>query len=49
MEDTKKKKIIDGTVYTVTSHFKEQGHTADNQIRRMIDRATKERKVKKSL
>ena len=47
-KDTKQL-VIDGTVYTVTSYFKQQGHTAGEHIKRMIERAAKEQKVKKSL
>ena len=44
-----KKREINGTVYTVTAHFKKNGRTAAEQIRQMIDRATKDKKVGKNL
>lgn len=44
-----KKREINGTVYTVTAHFKENGRTAADQIRQMIDRATKEEKIRKTM
>lgn len=43
----KREKIIDGTIYIVTSHFKKQGSTASDQIRRLIDNATKESKIRR--
>ena len=39
-----RKRMIDGTTYIVTSHFKQAGSTAADHVRRLIDVATKERK-----
>lgn len=41
----KRERTIDGTTYIVTSHFKQTGSTAADHMRRLIDIATKERKV----
>ena len=41
----KRERTIDGTTYIVTSHFKQTGSTAADHVRRLIDIATKERKV----
>lgn len=41
----KREQIIDGTTYIVTSHFKQAGSTAADHVRRLIDVATKERKI----
>ena len=36
------------TTYIVTSYFKEQGVTAADCVRHLIDTATKEQKIRKS-
>ena len=44
----KRERRIGGTTYIVTSHFKEQGVTAADHVRRLLDTATKEQKIRKS-
>lgn len=41
-QKTVKEYDVNGTRYIVTAHFKTQGSTATDHIRRMIDYATKE-------
>ena len=36
----KRERRIGGTTYIVTSHFKEQGVTAADHVRRLLDTAT---------
>ena len=42
-----RKRMIDGTTYIVTSHFKQTGSTAADHTRRLIDTETKSDKIKR--
>ena len=42
-----RERTIDGTTYIVTSHFKQTGSTVADHIRRLIDTATKNEKIKR--
>ena len=44
----KRERRIGGTTYIVTSLFKEQGVTAADHVRRLLDTADKEQKIRKS-
>lgn len=44
----RRERKIGGTTYIVTSYFKEQGVTAADRVRHLIDTATKEQKIRKS-
>ena len=44
----RRERKIGGTTYIVTSYFKEQGVTAADHVRHLIDTATKEQKIRRS-
>lgn len=44
----RRERKIGGTTYIVTSYFKEQGVTAADRVRHLIDTATKEQKIRKN-
>ena len=44
----RRERKIGGTTYIVTSYFKEQGVTAADCVRHLIDTATKEQKIRRS-
>ena len=44
----RRERKIGGTTYIVTSYFKDHGSTAADHVRRLIDLATKEQKIRKS-
>lgn len=44
----KREKKIDGTTYIVTSYFKDHGSTAADHVRRLVDLATKEQKMRRN-
>ena len=44
----RRERKIGGTTYIVTSYFKEQGVTAADRVRHLIDTATKEQKSRKN-
>ena len=45
----KTEKKIDGTTYIVTAYFQENGVTAADHVRRLIDLSTKKQKMRKKI